>query len=673
MLRRHLAITGLFIFLTLALTWPLPLHLDDAIPGDSFDGWQNYWNLWWVKTAMLDQHTHPYFTDALYHPTGVSLWFQTINIFNGLTSLPVQLAGNLFWAYNFIVLFSFTMAGYGATLLAALSLRRAGARPGRALWSGAILAGVIYTFAPFHFAHLLGHMQVFSLEFIPFYALYLLLALTPGTTEIAWRKSIMAGIFLILAALCDWYFGLYLGLFSVLYVFWLLLRRQFRWAHLASLAIIGGLTLIFTGPLLAPMVRESIQHDFMKPPPGQIVDLSADVLSFLIPSIQHPIWGDLAATLRANLSASPSENTLYMGLIPLLLALTALFKRQLRLGFWALAAVVFAIFALGPVLHFAGENTGIPMPYALLLRLPFIEIARTVARYDLLVMLAVGILAGGGLYVLLAKRYRWWLTMGVFILVLFEFLPLPYPISLPDTPVWYKTLAAESGSGAVLNLPMNWDRPGYLLYQTIHTKPLTAGYISRNDPRTLPPRIPIISDFRHLGPDINAVPTTSHAPTILAFMDIDWVIVDRYKMPGGATREHTDALIQDIFVGRTPIYEDNRLSVYETWPPDIRLPFIEIGYDWGPLQSGPQRQVFGSASIIIHSPDGAPQMLTITPTTGNAISFWLKDESGRETGRSDGESLSIPLNLKPGPNHFTLHSDRVGVTIHAISLIKIED
>ena len=673
-MRRHTAIPGLFLLLTLALTWPLPLHLGDAIPGDAFDGWQNYWNLWWVKTAVLEQHAQPYFTDALYHPSGVSLWFQTINIFNGLSSLPVQLAGNLFWAYNAVVLFSFVMAGYGATLLAALALRRAGARSGSALWSGAVLAGVIYAFSPFHFAHLLGHMQVFSLEFIPFYILYLLLALPPGDATFHRRKAVMAALFLILAALCDWYFGLYLGLFTVVYVLWLLLRRQFRWPHLAALAVIGGLTLIVTGPLLAPMVIESIRYDFMKPPPGQIVALSADVFSFLIPSLQHPLWGDWAASLRANLPASPSENTLYLGLIPLLLAGYALFKRRLRLGFWAVAAVVFAIFALGPVLHLAGRNTGIPMPYALLLRLPFIEIARTVARYDLLVMLALGVLAGGGLYLLMAHHRRRWLPPLVLVLVLFEFAPLPYPISLPDTPAWYETLAAEPGSGAVLNLPMNWDRPGYLLYQTAHAKPLTAGYISRNDPRTYPPRIPVISDFRHLGPDINAVDAPSHAPTIFEFMDIDWVVVDRYKMPGGdSTREHTDALVQDIFNGRTPVYEDERLTVYETWEPDARLPFIEIGYDWGPLQPGPQRQVLGSATIIIHSPDGAPQTLIITPAAGNAIPFWLEDENGRVTGKSSGDTLNISLNLHPGANRFILKADGPGLTIQTISLAKTKD
>ncbi len=59
-------------------------------------------------------------------------------------------------------------------------------------------------------------------------------------------------------------------------------------------------------------------------------------------------------------------------------------------------------------------------------------------------------------------------------------------MSPPDTPAWYRTLAADPRPGAVLNLPMNWDRPGYLLYQTEHSKPLTAAYISREDPRPWP-------------------------------------------------------------------------------------------------------------------------------------------------------------------------------------------
>ena len=136
-----------------------------AIPGDAFDGWQNYWNLWWIKTALLEQHTHPWFTDLLYHPTGVSLLFHTLNAFNGLLSLPVQLAWGCCrpttrsccsaspWADSAPTCWRARSWGHGSSRLAAFA------------------AGVIFTFSPFHIAHLLGHMQVISLEWIPFYAL----------------------------------------------------------------------------------------------------------------------------------------------------------------------------------------------------------------------------------------------------------------------------------------------------------------------------------------------------------------------------------------------------------------------------------------------------------------------------------------------------------------------
>ena len=156
-----------FLLLTVVLTYPLVTRFASAIPGDGFDGWQNYWNLWWVKVALLREHAQPFFTDLLDHPTGVGLLFHTLNPFNGLLTLPVQLAWGLLPAYNSVVLFSFAVGGFGAYLLARQVLG-----PGRGRLP-AFAAGVIFTFSPFHIAHLLGHMQVISLEWIPFYALYL--------------------------------------------------------------------------------------------------------------------------------------------------------------------------------------------------------------------------------------------------------------------------------------------------------------------------------------------------------------------------------------------------------------------------------------------------------------------------------------------------------------------
>ena len=112
-----LALAGYF-GATLLFTWPLAGSLATAIPGDSFDGWQNYWNQWWIKLALVDRLTWPLHTDILYAPTGVNLYFHTLNPFNGLATLPIQLAGGLIPAYNAVVFMSWVLAGYGMFLLA---------------------------------------------------------------------------------------------------------------------------------------------------------------------------------------------------------------------------------------------------------------------------------------------------------------------------------------------------------------------------------------------------------------------------------------------------------------------------------------------------------------------------------------------------------------------------
>ncbi len=91
----HSAVLLGYLLLTLMMTWPLILQFTTAIPGDAFDGWQNYWNLWWVKVALIERVQNPYTTDLLYYPTGVTLYFHTLNPFNGLVTLPIQLTAGL--------------------------------------------------------------------------------------------------------------------------------------------------------------------------------------------------------------------------------------------------------------------------------------------------------------------------------------------------------------------------------------------------------------------------------------------------------------------------------------------------------------------------------------------------------------------------------------------------
>src|SRR5262245_4967702 len=81
------------VALTLLFTWPLALNLagNGLAPGQMVeDRAQNLWNLWWVKVALLDRQTNPFMTHYIWYPTPVSLYFHTLNIFNGLLSLPFQ-------------------------------------------------------------------------------------------------------------------------------------------------------------------------------------------------------------------------------------------------------------------------------------------------------------------------------------------------------------------------------------------------------------------------------------------------------------------------------------------------------------------------------------------------------------------------------------------------------
>ncbi len=65
--------------------------------------------------------------------------------------------------------------------------------------------------------------------------------------------------------------------------------------------------------------------------------------------------------------------------------------------------LLFFILALGPVLHIGGRTEllpggrELPLPYGLLARLvPFMDITRSVSRFDSMAMLALGVLAATG-------------------------------------------------------------------------------------------------------------------------------------------------------------------------------------------------------------------------------------------------------------------------------------
>jgi hypothetical protein len=657
--KKPLAILGGYLALTLLLSWPLAANFTTAIPGDGFDGWQNYWNLWWMREAVLCLQTSPFFTYLLYYPTGASLLFHTLNPFNGLLTMPLQLLGGVAVAYNLVVLFSFVVGGFGAYLLALQTLAWTGQErgPARSMRLAAFVAGIVYTFSPFHFAHLLGHMQVLSLEWLPFYVLYLLRAWQ--SPQRRWGDALKAGFFLALTGLCDWYYVLYLLLFTALAVVYFACRRARMWGAgavsnwgylLAVPLIVLLLFAVALSPLLVPMVLEARGGEYLIPDPTHGLILSADLLAFFTPPQFHPLWGQAARAMSDRFASPPSEHTVFAGYVPLLLGLAALVAlwREPLARFWGLNLAAFFILALGPVLHVGGRTDflapglEIPLPYRLVnAAIPFMYLVRSLSRFDVMVMLSLGVLVALGLRWLSAclensfggfarhgfgHGYTDWRAairvirgksvLGFcLIFICLEFLAVPYPLSPIDTPPFFHELAQEPGQFAVVALPMDWDRPNVLLYQTVHGKPLISAYTSRTNPLSIVERTPLFQHWRFLGPDIIEADLGAIGIGVLNTFDVRYVVLDMWQMPPGPEREATLAITERALAGAPLAYEDGRLVVYRVPQSEDRRPFVALGEGWGErrLEGGrPFRFVGRAATLKLYGPGGERVSLVFT-------------------------------------------------------------
>jgi hypothetical protein len=416
-------------------------------------------------------------------------------------------------------------------------------------------------------------------------------------------------------------------LFTGLYLLWAVWRRRVWLAPTLALAATGLIFLLITSPVLVPMVREALTSDYMVPPPGSTERLSADLTAFLTPSELHTLWGGVAGRWAGRFTASTSERTVFAGYGALALAVLALAARWRVARFWGLSALVFGLLALGPVLHIGGSTQfggvgPIPLPYALLHQaIPLLKISRSVSRFDVVVMLSLGVLAAIGLYWLLChiqiagyNRYvRWLAAAGALIVVGLEFWVAPYPMSPPETQPFHNQLAQETGSFAVMDVPLDWDRPANLLYQAVHEKPTISGYTSRTNPLSPAWRTPLLQTFRYLGPDINVGDPRALAPTVLTDLNVRYVIVHKTDLPPGDYREATLSLANQVFDGWPVVVDDDWLKVFQVPRNSDPAPYLVLGEGWAPrmLEDGNPARALADpssrATILVRLP--SPQTI----------------------------------------------------------------
>jgi hypothetical protein len=199
----------------------------------------------------------------------------------------------------------------------------------------------------------------------------------------------------------------------------------------------------------------------------------------------------------------------------------------------------------------------------------------------------------------------------------------------------------------------------------VHGKPLTVAYISRDDPRTLTERVPVLQHLRHLGDDIIAGDPAAVAATVLADLGVGTVVLDRYKMPGGLERTYTEELAGRIFGGQAPAYTDERITVYRLPAPGAgpdagpeanaaaATPYLRLGpQNWGLRQvhenGAPHRALTGGPAAVEVLHAAAPVQVTIryrTDAGGKAEIYALDGVTplGSLPPAPDGSEVTVTI------------------------------
>jgi hypothetical protein len=521
--RIHLLVLALYSALALVLTWPLMRHLSTHVPGSytwAFDEYTFVWNTWWFRFALFDLGQNPLYSTHTFYPLGISLVLYTYNLFNALISLPFQSFLSLPAISNLTFLLATVLSGYGTFLLVEYLLCSSGDEsPSSAFepWLArfaAFLAGIIYAFGSYRMVYAaIGHYDMWSTEWIPFYTLFLVKAIR----EPRWRNAVFAGVFLALAMLCEMIFGVFLGMFTFIIVAFVLGKRGRIGvaggvpALLRRLVVLAVVAAILYSPVLVPVLTEMF-GGYELAGWGDAEKLSADLMGLVTPPALHPLGGDWVDTLRQTregVSRFRDVNTVFLGWAGLALAIIGAARFRRQLAAWITSAAVFAVFSLGPLLQINGRSlfdldgleVNIPLAFILLHYAPVIKANRVPNRFSVVLMLTLAVLAGFGIYWLCKKvaafkpgTARYLVVPGCLLfglLLLFEHWSVPLPLTDARIPQVYEQVAADPGDFAILQLPMGWrnsfgvqgaESTQTQYYQTYHHKRLMSGNISRNPP-----------------------------------------------------------------------------------------------------------------------------------------------------------------------------------------------
>jgi hypothetical protein len=371
--------------LSVAMHWPLVLHLGADIPKDLGDPLAEAWQVAWGGHALAHQPLH-FFQSNQFWPLDDTLAFSDALVGYAPSGLFGSGPGAAVVRYDVVFLFAYALAFVGAYLLG----RELGLGRG-----GAAVAGAAFSFAPFRLEQD-GHMQVISSGGIP-----LALALGVRGYRLGRPGWVIAGW---AVAIWQLSIGFTLGLpFAYLLtaagaiaaIVWLRCGRPRLDRGLALATVAGAVLFAAAGLALSrPYLRVADTHPGARRTAAEVEAFSGPPWIFLVAPDENLVWGGATASLRDGLENIP-EKTLFPGLVILALAIAGLsssaYPRPLRRGL-GVGVVVVSILALG-----FRAGGGWLWPYRIVYELlPGWQAIRVPGRLVTMSSLGLALLAGAG-------------------------------------------------------------------------------------------------------------------------------------------------------------------------------------------------------------------------------------------------------------------------------------
>jgi hypothetical protein len=562
--------------LTVALTYPLILHMGSVLPNDAGDPALNTWILWWNSHNV--PLTDRWWNAPAFFPVRGVLSFSEHLLGLTLISTPLYwLGADPQTAYNIVFLLTFPLSALGAYFLGYELTKRHDA---------AFIAGLLFGFAPYRIAHM-AQIQALASFPMPF----ALAGLHRYLHEPRARWLALFASAWLVQALSNGYYLLFFSVLTVLWILWFAnpLRQPRAFLAIGAAWALAALAVL---PLL--MRYRSIHAGFgFSRDFDTVRHFSADVAALLHASPHLALWGWLHVFRREEgelfggititlllaagvillrtwtvpptdkrsivrtvlalvaatgvaaglasmivgrftfepfgirlLSVSTPVNAITRSLLlALALAVTSRgFRRayvsRSVLAFYVIAALVMWVLSLGPV----PALTGVPLvdrgPYALLMFFPGFNALRVPARFWMVATLCLSVMGAVIFDRLTSARGRVRVALAVIVSIAAVSDAWMRAMPLAAAPVMAKALQCEgAGDGPLVEMPLgdSGSDVAAMYRQMSHRRPIVNGYSGY-----LPPHYPALRvGFALHDPSVLTLVAARENIDVLVHEDLD--------------------------------------------------------------------------------------------------------------------------------------------------------